>query len=140
MPLWLIKFVFLTYKACNPDFHHFSRVVIADEVSPPKDVKSCIKWYPRFSAERKVIQKTQDESIKSFSVRLCAIQQTLKKLSDRIRFDSPKQASANGEIEVLTREIQALKIANQKYEVQIESHETVTAVIKENEEKLKFDV
>jgi septal ring factor EnvC (AmiA/AmiB activator) len=134
----LLKFVFLTSKASNPDFHHFYRVVIAEETSAPKDVKSCIEWYPQFSAERKAIQKTHDESIKSFSIRLCAIQQTLKELGDRLQCDRRKPA--NGEIEALTREVQALKIANQKYEAQIQCHETAVAAIKETEEKLKFDV
>jgi septal ring factor EnvC (AmiA/AmiB activator) len=131
--IWFIKFLFLTYKVSNPDFHHFYRVVIAEESSAPKDVKSCIEWYPQFSAERKAIQKTQDESIKSFSIRLCAIQQTLKELGERLRSDSPKCSSANEQIEVLTREIRELKVTNQKYEAKIKVHETTT-------QKLKFEI
>jgi hypothetical protein len=98
-------------------------------------VKACIEWYPRFSAERKAVQRTQDESIKSFSFRLCAIQQTLKELGERLRYDPPKPVGdpANEQIELLTREIRELKIANQKYEAKITVHEVAT-------EKLKFEI
>lgn len=139
---YLIRLAFLIYKRSSPDFHHFWRVVTAEEASAPKEVKACIAWYPRFSAERRAIQKAQEESIKMFSFRLSSIQKTLTELRDRLCCPPPNPV--NEELEVLKQEIRDLKIANHKYELEIQATEARMnadkAILKETEQKLSFEM
>jgi hypothetical protein len=144
---WLIRFVFYAYKMSNPAFCQFHGVVVAEEPSAPKDVNACIAWYPRFAAERRAIQKTQDESIKSFSDRLCAIQESLKELGLRLRTDQRSRAiekAPRSQFEALKRELDELKATNHKYEMQIESHsdgtDALKAATKEREQNLMFEI